>query len=117
MKIFKVLLFSLLISSVGCEDNEIDHRPQPGMGAIGIDNNTSADIEFYIDGENRGTVNDWNETAIDLAPGAYRLVLNDQDGERSYSGDVDVIVDKLTEVTVTTSITDYYKFDVVFVYR
>ena len=103
--------------SCGCEDDEIEHRPPVGLAAIGIDNNTASDIEVYIDGERKVTVGDWSEKAFDMEPGLYRLVLNDEDEERSYADDIDLIVDNLTEVTVTTSLTDYNEFNVSIVFK
>lgn len=112
-----IVLSAFLAFSFGCEDDEIDHRPAAGLGAIGIDNDTFSDIDVYIDGVKQTTVGDWDEKAWDIAPGKYRLVLNDQDSDRRYSADIDVIEDNLTEVTVTPGFTDHNDFDVSIVFR
>jgi hypothetical protein len=113
-----VALSAMLAFCFGCEDDEIEYRPPTGQAAIGIDNNSSSDIEVYIDGEKKVTVGDWSEKAFDLEPGVYRLVLRDEDyDDRSYSSDIDLIEDNLTEVTVTTSTRDVNEFDVTIAFK
>lgn len=111
------VLSALLAFSFGCEDDEIDHRPADGMAALGIDNNTSSDIDVYIDGTNRVTVGDWSERAFDIEPGTYRLFLKDEDGDRTYGRDIDLLENNLTEVTVSTDFSDFDAFNVTIVFR
>lgn len=114
---FKLLKHAVLLVSIallcGCEDDDnINHTPPAGMGALGIDNRTSSDIDIYIDGTKSSSVNDWHVRVLDLEPGVYRLVLNDEDGYRNYSDDIDILADKVTELTVTDSIAYGDRFDV-----
>lgn len=112
MKIINCLFaLGLALALCGCEDNDnINHTPAAGMGALGIDNETSSDLDVFIDGTKYPQVNDWSTEAWDLQPGVYRMVLNDRDGDRSYSSDIDILIDNVTEVTVTSSLTDYNSF-------
>ena len=109
MKINYGILFSLMASFclifTGCEDDEdIDHDPPAGMGSIVVDNRTYNDINVFIDGiqTNRTSDKDWR--AYDLAPGVYRVVLDEDDGDRNFRGDVDVLENQLTIMDVEADI-------------
>ena len=105
---------STLLVTIGCEwgDDDHDHNPPAGMGSIIIDNYTSTDIEFFVDGTLVGKVNNDRDRAFDFAPGVYRVVLNDEDDRRSWANDVDVLEGRLTVLTVRIDSTDYARYDV-----
>lgn len=103
-----------LFLTAGCEtDDEFDHTPPAGQGSIVIDNFTYTDIEFFVNGVRRDVVNEDDDQAFDFAPGVYRVVLNDEDGDRSWAGDVDVLQDRLTvlRVRISTGSFDDYVVD------
>lgn len=101
-----------LFLSTGCEmdDDEFDHDPPLGQGSLIIDNFTYTDIELFVDGRLQGKIQDDDDKAFDFQPGAYRVVLNDEDGDRSWADDVDVLEGKLTVLTVRidTAFSDDY---------
>lgn len=86
----------------GCDGggDEYDHHPPAGMGSLIVDNRTAADIRVFIDGRFAGRAGDWDNTSFDFAPGAYRLVLDEADGRRSYSGDLDILDSRRTIIEV-----------------
>ena len=98
------LLASLtcLCLTAGCEkgDDHFDHTPPAGQGSIILENFTYTDIEFFIDGIQQGTIKSDRNHAFDLAPGVYRVVLNDKGGDRNWADDVDVLEGRLTILTV-----------------
>lgn len=101
----------LLLCAAGCDlddDNDRDHTPPAGQGALLVDNNTGDDIKVYADGVLLGKVGDYSDRAFDLAPGVYRVVLDEDDGSRDFRDDVDVLADRLTVLDVTV---DYDAFD------
>lgn len=115
VKVFKIIALLALTAMIwGCDedDDNINHTPAAGMGALGIDNETSSDIDVYINGSKFSSVNNWRVRAWDLEPGVYRLVLNDEDGYRNYSDDIDILADKVTELTVTDSTAHRDRFEV-----
>ncbi|HMO03396.1 MAG TPA: hypothetical protein PKC67_00495 [Kiritimatiellia bacterium] len=88
----------LLIS--GCDDNDPDHKPAPGKGALFINNTTASDIQVFINSERFETVQDFDDRAYDLPPGVYRLILDEQGGDRTYRDDIDIIEGRLTVLDV-----------------
>jgi hypothetical protein len=87
--------------AAGCEEHEdFDHDPPPGLGSLVIDNWVADDLDVFLDGEYAGEVDDNSDRIFDLAPGVYRLVLSDDDGDRSFRDDVDVLEGRLTVLTV-----------------
>ena len=108
-------LTALLFTS-GCEwddDDEFDHNPPAGQGSIVIDNFTYSDIEFFVNGVLVGKINDDDDRAFDFAPGVYRVVLNDEDDQRNWAADVDVLEGRLTILTVRIDSSGFYDYDVV----
>lgn len=96
------LLLALGLLGAGCDDShDIDHNPPSGMGSIVVDNRTAYDIRVYIDGQEQPHASDDDWQAYDRAPGAYRVVLDEDDGWRSFSSDVDVLSNRLTVLEVT----------------
>ena len=103
---------AVLFLAPGCEDNSttFHHTPPAGQGSIIIDNFTYTDIEFFLNGLLQETVKSDRDKTFDLAPGVYRVVLNDKDGDRNWADDVDVLGGRLTVLTVKidTSYIDGY---------
>jgi hypothetical protein len=86
----------------GCDDDDdIDHQPPEGQGAIVIDNDGYRDLHVYIDGAYQGEVRDGHRTAYDRAPGVYRVVLDESGSDRGYRNDVDVLAGRLTVIEAT----------------
>lgn len=103
-----------ILSAAGCdwEASTTDHDPKPGKGAIVIENNTGSKINVYIDGRSFGQAGDFDEKAIDLNPGVYRVVLDESGGSRTYRDDVDVILGKNTILDVAADPFDTTRYDV-----
>jgi hypothetical protein len=92
-----------LLAAPGCEtdDDDYDHNPPPAQGSIVVENFTYTDLEFFLDGRLQGKVDDDDDRAFDFRPGFYRVVLNDEDdSNRSWAGDVDVLQGRLTILNV-----------------
>lgn len=84
-----------------CDNNKsYDHTPPTGQGSIIVDNNSGSDTEVYIDGKRLGVAEASRDTAFDLAPGRYRLVLTEVSGYRNYRDDIDVLENRLTLLDV-----------------
>jgi hypothetical protein len=95
-----------VFATTGCDTEEgyLDHNPPDGQGSLIIDNHTGDDIAVFVDGSQTATVNDSSDRILDMVPGAYRLVLVEKDdGDRSYSSDVDVLEGRLTILDVWSS--------------
>jgi len=106
-----LMVITSIILPAGCEtDDDPDHVPPDGLGALFIVNHTFEDIRVYIDGADKGEVSDDSDRPLDLRPGTYRLVLDQEDTRRSWRGDIDVIENRLTVLDVTD---DYDDLDVV----
>ncbi len=96
-----------LACCAGCEsDSHRDHVPPEGFGALLVDNNTSRDLRVYVDGEERGRVGDYTDRPFDLAPGVYRIVLDQRDSDASWRDDVDIIENRLTVLDVADGFDD-----------
>jgi len=85
---------------IGCDDDDPDYKPPAGQGAIFVNNNTSSDLIVYVDGNRLQTVQDYDDRAYDLNPGVYRVVIDEDGGDRTYRDDVDVLDGKLTVLDV-----------------
>lgn len=87
----------------GCDydnDNDEDYDPPAGQGALLVDNNTSDEIRVYIDGVERGRVDDYSDRPFDATPGVHRVVLDQVNGDRNYRDDIDIIEGRLTVLDV-----------------
>lgn len=80
----------------GCEDDKHDHDFVAGMGAICVDNETGNRLRIYVDGAEMQSVSAWKQRFFDLNPGLYRVVLDDDDAQRTWGGDIDVLDGRLT---------------------
>jgi hypothetical protein len=98
-----IILLSMLLAIsgfVGCDDDDWDHKPPSGQGSLIVDNRTVDDIEVYVNGEFQGKVDGGDDLIVDLAPGLYRVVLNEEDDLRSFRDDVDVLEGRLSILEV-----------------
>lgn len=89
-----------LLFNVGCDDDDPDYQPAPGKGALYINNTTASDIQVFVNGQRFETVQDFDENAYDLPPGLYRVILDEQGGDRTYRDDLDIIEGRLTVLDV-----------------
>jgi hypothetical protein len=100
---------ALLLLVSGCEDDdEYDHRPPAGQGALVIDNRSYDDIYVFIDGREvqRTPYRSWR--AYDLNPGVRRVVLDQRGGDAYYAADIDILERKLTVLDVVIDYEDFY---------
>lgn len=104
--LFRWMILPLLaLGVVGCDydnDNDDDYDPPAGQGALLVDNNTSDEIRVYVDGEQRGRVDDYSDRPFDLEPGVHRVVLDQVNGDRNFRDDIDIIEGRLTVLDVQT---------------
>jgi hypothetical protein len=97
------LLLSLVWAlglAAGCDDSTYDHEPPAGQGALIVDNFTGDRVFVYVDGKAADNVKSGKDRAYDLRPGLYRVVLDGDDVERSWAGDVDILEGRLTVMEV-----------------
>ena len=97
-----------------CDDDSVDHNPPAGMGSLVIYNRTGDDIRVFIDGGQLQNAGDYDETIYDLQPGVHRMVLDQEDGDRSFAEYVDVFEGRLTEVLVETDFSNLHNYVVSF---
>jgi hypothetical protein len=109
-----VMLGFVMALGAGCDDldDELDHTPAAGLGALIVENNTGSDINLYLDGLSRGQVDADDSLAIDLNPGTYRVVLDEDDGDRQYGADVDILEGRLTVMRVYIQSGSYSEYRV-----
>jgi len=93
-------LAAALTLTTSCDDSTYDHTPPAGQGSIIIDNGSGSDAEVFLGGVFAGIAESGEATVFDLEPGVYRLVLAEEDGDRNYWNDVDVIANRLTILDV-----------------
>jgi hypothetical protein len=105
---------ALGLGTAGCDDvdDEFDYVPPAGRGALIVENNTASDINLYLDGASRGEVDDDSYLPVDAIPGVYRVVLDEDDGDRSYGADVDIMEGRLTILRVYIDSGDYTEYRV-----
>ena len=110
---------AVLIWLCGCDwkdenhrRHDIDHVPPAGQGSLVIDNLTDTDADVFVDGTARGRAGDDSVRTIDLAPGLYRVVLDEVDGHRAYRADIDVLDGKLSVLEVRTESGDFDSYKV-----
>jgi hypothetical protein len=91
-----------LLLVAGCEDDsdDFEHTPAAGLGALVIHNETTDDMTVFIDGGGTNEVEAWESAAYDLSPGLHRVVLDQENGDRTYRDDVDILLGRLTELKV-----------------
>ncbi len=96
----------------GCDDEDYNHDPPVGQGAIVVDNYTGDRVYVYINGREEGSVGGDNHEYYDREPGLYRVALDGDDSHRSWAADVDVLEGRLTVLKVRGYSGDYDHFDV-----
>ncbi len=107
-----------LLACAGCYDsNSTDHKPPDGEGAIVVLNNTFTKVDVFVNGTEKGGVNSGNNRAFDMTSGVYRVALTELDGNRSYAGDVDVLVSQDTVLDVTADPFNTSKYDVAITFK
>ena len=114
-KIGWAVLGAVLALAAGCDEGDyLDHNPPAGQGSLVIVNNTDDDIDVFLDGMQVMDVDNWDDSTLDLDPGARRLVLDQDDGPRSESEDIDILDGRLTIVRVSLDALNFndYHIDV-----
>ena len=108
------LLLAIPAAFSGCEleDEDYDHNPPAGFGALYIDNNTADSLEIYVDAAKIGEVGDYDTDYFDLAPGTHRLVVQEEGGTTSFRDDIDIIEGERTIVDVSYDPDDPATYDV-----
>ncbi|MBN2561690.1 MAG: hypothetical protein JXQ75_12250 [Phycisphaerae bacterium] len=103
----------------GCEDDDdsyYDHDPPDGQGTLMVVNNTRDHISVFINGAAQERTSERSWRPYDLDPGVYRVVLEQQGGERNFSDDVDILENRLTILDVDIDPDDLYRYDVLLRY-
>ena len=79
--------------AAGCnEDTSVGDEPTPeGKGALIVDNRTADSLSVFVSGVYTAAVVAASQTEVTLAPGLYRVVLDQDDGPRSFRDDVDIL--------------------------
>jgi len=103
-----------LTAGTGCDESEgdFDFVPSPGKGALIVENNTASDINLYLNGISRGEVDDDSYLPVEANPGVYRVVLDEDDGDRQYGADIDILEGRLTILRVYIEAGDYTEYRV-----
>lgn len=108
---FSVILLAtcLMMGLSACEDDDddFDHDIPAGQGTIVVNNQTSNDIEVYISGMEQNTAHQDDYEFYDRNPGIYRIILNEEDGDRNWYGFVDVVEGKKTILDVEVALGTY----------
>lgn len=108
------ILAAATLCWTGCDlgdDHHFDHVPPADMGALIIDNYSGDDVEIFVGGRLVGKVNNGDDRPFDLQPGAYRLVVNDENDDRHAATDLDILESRLTVVSVRYTSGDYEQYD------
>jgi hypothetical protein len=104
---------AVVLLATGCDDEVgVSHTPPTGQGALIIDNETPTQVDVYLGGVFEGAVDNYKDQVWDLEPGVYRVVLNEQDGNRNYAADVDILEGRNTVLNVRISSSGLNQYDV-----
>ena len=108
-----VLALLLAGMTTGCDSEDyLDHQPPAGSGSLIVDNHTADDLSIFVDGNYTARVSDSSDRILDMDPGLYRVVLTgEDDSDRSYRTEVDILEGQLTILEVWTS-ADPHGYDV-----
>ena len=114
LRLLPALMLVSLMALTGCDDDDddYDHNPPAGQGSMIVDNNTGDNISVYINGRRVNDAKEDEARAYDLEPGVYRVVLEQQGGDRQFRDDVDILIGRLTILDVFTDSMDIEKYDV-----
>jgi hypothetical protein len=100
----------------GCEDGTSedyrDHTPPADHGSLVIDNQTSDDIRLFVDSQEIARVGQLSDCVIDLLSGVHRVVLDQDDGVRTYWSDLDVLLGHRTILFVRYDPSNYSRYSV-----
>jgi hypothetical protein len=82
-----------LIAATGCnEDDSVGDEPTPeGKGALVVDNHTADTLSVFVGGVHTAAVAAVSQTEVALSPGLYRVVVDQDEGPRSFRDDVDIL--------------------------
>ena len=86
----------------GCDDSRFDRDPPEGMGTLVMDNYTGDRLLVYIDGLECDSTSAGDYRYYDLVPGVHRVVLDGDDTDRAWAGDVDILEGRRTVLEVRT---------------
>ncbi len=108
-----LLGLGLACGLTACEDDDddFDHDIPAGQGTLVVNNKTFHDIEVFINGFEVSKVRDEDYEFYDRDPGVYRVVLDEDDGDRNWYGFVDVVEGKKSILDVKTA-SGSYNYDV-----
>jgi len=84
----------------GCDGDRFDHTPPAGQGTMIVDNLTSDTLLVYVNGRSVFNVDNNDHELVDMAPGLYRVVIDEKHGFHSYYGDLDILEGQLTVLEV-----------------
>jgi hypothetical protein len=107
-----MMLAALLLGLAGCDDERYDHEPPAGQGTLYVENATGDRVRVYVDGAEQERVAAGKRRYYDLAPGTRRLVLDGDDVQRSWVGDVEILEGRRTILEVRVSSVNYTRFEV-----
>ena len=96
----------------GCDEDRYDRDPPPGQGSMVVENVTGDRVLVYVDGAEEDGVSAGKHRYYDRAPGVYRVVLDGDDTNRSWAGDVDILEGRRTVLEVRGYSGDYNPFEV-----
>ena len=98
--IFKFLVSALFVLgfSSGCDEDHkgSSHKPPEGQGAIVMRNNSPHKVRVFLDGVRQEPVSKNRTRSYDLAPGVYRVVLQEAGGDQDFREEVDVLAGQNT---------------------
>ena len=106
-----LLVIALLLGTIeGCggSNEDFDRKPPTGFGVLIVNNNSSDDIDVFVDSVFVFRAGDDGAGFYDLEPGVYRVVLAERGGSRSFLSDVDILEGRQTILDVAPSIGSTY---------
>lgn len=101
------LCAALMLSACENDNDDFDHDIPEGKGTIVVNNNTENDIEVYIAGIRYQDTHNDDYEFYDRDPGVYRMVLDEDNGDRNWFGEVDVLEGKKVILDVFKSSYEY----------
>lgn len=99
---------------IGCNEDEVTtERPPEGKGNLIVNNLTSDTVDVFVGGVQTSIVSAVDQSVVYLAPGLYRVVLDQADGVRNYREDVDILMGRNTILHVNYDPTNANVYSVV----